>query len=284
MLIFLFTGCVGGIEALKPAPSLSTPIPSPKKTAEPIRIQPEELQLSVGDTASLVCQSTSGQSIKDVIWIIENENIATITGDGTVTAVSEGETTAIAERKGTSGNRATCPITVGEQKALVAANGAKIEINDKIEDFIAQDGTKCVMIFEMQSVTENGVFKGQAMLQSVGVKDAGSVLPAVGMVGLVSEVEFTLDPAASEEPPTVEVGDDEFTLAPLVDVDYRGRGTFRFILTDVGFMALEIEVEDKDILLEVPFEVVVTGDNVGIGFSAPDGQFLSFQGKLTQKP
>ncbi len=207
-----------------------------------------------------------------------------ITAHGTVTAVAAGETIAFAERKDNSGNRATCPITVVEQKkALVAANGAKVEINDKVEGIIAQDGTECIMIFEMNSVSENGIFKGQAMLRSVGMKDTGGSIPATGTVELVSMVEFTLDPTDSEVLPTVIIGDNKVALAPIVEADYRGKGTFRFIMTDVGFMALEIDLEDDDIFHEVPFEIIVTGGKVSLGFSAPDGQYLSFQGQFTNQ-
>ncbi len=284
LLIFLFTGCTAGNVVSTHAPSMTAPVTTPNETEEPILIQPEELRLSVGETASLACQNAMGQAVDDVLWKIGDEKIAVITADGTVTAVAAGETIAFAERKDISGNQATCPITVVKQKALVAANGAKIEISDKVEGIIAQDGTECIMIFEMISASENGIFKGQAMLRSVGVKDIGGSIPATGTVELVSMVEFTLDSTDSEEPPTVNIGGNEVTLAPLVEADYRGKGTFRFIMTDVGFMALEIDLDDDDIFLEVPFEITVTGDKVGLGFSAPDGQFLSFQGKLTHKP
>lgn len=284
LLIFLFTGCTAGNTVPTHAPSMTASDIAPNNTEEPILIQPEELRLSVGETASLTCQSATGQVINNVLWKIGDENIAVITADGTVTAVSAGETIAFAEQKDTSGHQVTCPITVVEQKALVAANGAKIQINDEAEGIIAQDGTECIMIFEMNAVSENGIFKGQAMLRSVGVKDTGGSIPATGAVELVSMVEFTLDPTDSDVPPTVNIADNEVALAPLVEADYRGKGTFRFILTDVGFMALEIDLEDDDIFLEVPFEIIVTGDEVGLGFDAPDGQFLSFQGKLTHKP
>lgn len=161
---------------------------------------------------------------------------------------------------------------------MLATDGAKIEINDKVENVIAQDGTNCTMTFEMQAESTNGVFKGQVMLQSIGVKDAGGSVPATGMLGLVSKAEFTLEPAAAEK----QSADNEIDLAPLVKVDYRGKGTFRFIMTDVGFMALEMEVGENDMFLDVPFEVTVTGNNVGISFNSPDGQLLSFQGNLLQ--
>ncbi|MBZ4670675.1 MAG: hypothetical protein JG769_979 [Oscillospiraceae bacterium] len=51
-------------------------------------------------------------------------------------------------------------------------------------------------------------------------------------------------------------------------------------MTDVGFMALEMEVEDDGMSLDVPFEVTVTGDKAGISFNSPDGQLLSFQGRF----
>jgi len=239
---------------------------------EAIRIQPEKLLLFVGETASLVCQNASEQAVSDIKWSVDDERIATITSDGTVTAVAKGVTTAAATRGGV---KASCQITVEEQNML-AADGAKIEIDDKMENVIAQDGTDCTMTFEMQAESTNGVFKGQAMLQSIGVKNAGGSVPAAGMLELVSKAEFTLEPAAEEKPSA----GNEIDLAPLVNVDYRGKGTFRFIMTDVGFMALETEVQENDMFLDIPFEITVTGNSVGISFNAPDGQLLRFQGNL----
>lgn len=158
LLVFLFSGCAGTVKEppLRASP-FSTLVPSPEKTPEPIRILPEELMLTAGETASLDCQSMSGQSFNDVVWTIEDERIAAISETGMVTAVAIGKTTAIAVTA--SGIRAACPVTVGEQKQLVA-DGSMIEINEEIPDFIAQDGTKCTMIFEMQAISDNGVFKG----------------------------------------------------------------------------------------------------------------------------
>jgi len=161
---------------------------------------------------------------------------------------------------------------------MFASDGAKIEISDKMENVTAQDGTNCTMTFEMQAERINNVFKGQAMFQSIGVKQSDGSMPAAGMLQLVSKVEFTLEPADSEKPSP----DNGIDLAPLVKVDYRGKGTFRFIMTDVGFMALETEVTEDDMVLDIPFEVTVTGDKVGILFNTPDGQLLNFQGKLLQ--
>lgn len=269
LLLVLLTGCGTGN---------STPMPdSSSAQEESIHIQPEELLLSVGETASLVCQNASEQSVTDVHWTIEDENVATISSDGTVTAVAKGQTTAIAKRNGAFGVQASCPITIQAQK-MFASDGAKIEISDKMENVTAQDGTNCTMTFEMQAERINNVFKGQAMLQSIGVKQSDGSMPAAGMLQLVSKVEFTLEPADSEKPSP----DNGIDLAPLVKVDYRGKGTFRFIMTDVGFMALETEVTEDDMVLDIPFEVTVTGDKVGILFNAPDGQLLSFQGKLLQ--
>jgi len=81
LLLVLLTGCGTGN---------STPMPdSSSAQEESIHIQPEELLLSVGETASLVCQNASEQSVTDVHWTIEDENVATISSDGTVTAVEK---------------------------------------------------------------------------------------------------------------------------------------------------------------------------------------------------
>ena len=230
LLLLLLTGCKSGngVSLLQPSEHLSA-----STQEETIRIQPEELLLSVGETASLVCQNASEQAVTDVEWSVADERIATITNDGTVTAVAKGKTTATAKRKGPTGTQVNCHIIVEEQKML-ATDGVKIEINDKVENVIAQDGTNCTMTFEMQADSTNGVFKGQAMLQSIGVKDAKGSVPAAGMLELVSKAEFTLEPSAAEK----ESADNEIELAPLAKLDYRVNGTFLFIMTDVGFLAL----------------------------------------------
>lgn len=282
LLLFLLTGCADGNNAGASAPQPSAPTPA---ATEDIRIKPEELKLFAGETAALACQSASGDAVADVTWTVEDESIATISGDGEVTAVSKGETTATAVQKDAPNVTATCRIIVLEQESPQAdlANGATIEIHDKREDIVAQDGTKLVIIFDMQAVSETGVFKGKAVLQSIGVKDTDSGIPFAGAMSAVSSVEFTLTPA-SKEPVTVEMEDGLLELAPLMAVDYEGKGTLALILTDVAAMALETKVTDDEPFLEIPFELIVADDKVGIGFSMPDGQYITFQGEITLTP
>jgi hypothetical protein len=132
------------------------------------------------------------------------------------------------------------------------------------------------MTFNMQAVNTNGAFEGRAMLESVGVKDVGADIPAVGKIAVVSNVSFALIPEPEQPEST------EDPLAPLVNVDYRGKGTFHFIMTDVGFMALETE-GDIGLSIDIPFEVIVTGDDVSISFTF-EPTFLSFRGKIDRNP
>lgn len=92
LLLLLLTGCKKDNGAAKSQPSGYT---SASTQEETIRIQPEKLLLSVGETASLVCQNASEQAVTDVIWAVEDERIATISSDGIVTAVTKGDTTAL---------------------------------------------------------------------------------------------------------------------------------------------------------------------------------------------
>ena len=72
LLLLLLTGCRNGNDAAMSQPSDYT---SASTQEETIHIQPEKLLLSVGETASLVCQNASEQVVTDVIWAVEDERI-----------------------------------------------------------------------------------------------------------------------------------------------------------------------------------------------------------------
>jgi hypothetical protein len=170
-----------------------------------------------------------------------------------------------------SGCRTTPKVT-----QTLILDGSKIEINDKLENIVSSDGTKCTMVFEMEAQQANSVYKGKAMLQTRGVKDVGGEIPATAMIGMVSKMEFLL--AQPKKEATTGSG---VELVPLADLDYEGSGTFHFVLTDSGFMALEEKIQDDDLVIDIPYRVIIFKNTAIINFTTPDGTSLSFKGKFT---
>lgn len=164
-------------------------------------------------------------------------------------------------------------------KKDLVLDGSKIEIKDKLENIVSQDGTKCTMAFEMEAEQANGSYKGKAMLQTIGVKDVGGEIPVTAMVGMVSKMEFGLKVAGKE----VAGGSEDISLATLAKLDYEGSGTFNFVMTDAGFMALENKVQDDDLVIDIPYSLIVYKDTAEIRFKTPDGELLSFKGKFLPK-
>lgn len=166
--------------------------------------------------------------------------------------------------------------SAAQVKKNAILDGSKIVIKDKVENIVSRDGTKCTMVFEMEAEQANGIYKGKAMLQSIGVKDIGGEIPVSAMVGVVSKMEFSLALPKKEAVAT----DKDISLAPLADLDYEGSGTFYFIMTDIGFMALEEKAADDDIFIDIPYRVIVFRDTAVISFTSPDGNTLTFKGKF----
>ena len=83
---------------------------------EKVKTQPEELQLNIGESKALTCKiSPDNATIKDVLWFTEDESIAGVTADGTVTAAGKGTVKVYAVS--VDGHfRSSCVITVGEVK------------------------------------------------------------------------------------------------------------------------------------------------------------------------
>jgi hypothetical protein len=163
------------------------------------------------------------------------------------------------------------------EAAAIGLEDAMIEFDDKIENMTAVDGTKNNLFFTMKADHKDGVFTGQAMLAAAGVKDVGGDIPATAGMQYVAKVEFSLQPVENNK--TATVGD--MDIAPLVKKDWSGSGNFHFILTDVGFMALEAEVDEEDALtVDVPFEISVFGSEVAVSFEMPDSEPLRFKGKI----
>lgn len=246
------------------------------KKIETVQIKPDKLTLAEGESKQLSAVGTG-----EVLWSSKDERIAAVDKSGTVTGVSAGKTTVQASTK--EGAKADCLVTVEAVKPLAAEtpkpqplDGAQITFDDKQEHVISQDGTDCTMIFTMEAVNKTGTFEGQAMLVSVGVKDAGVEIPAVAGITMVSNVSFVLAPEPESEPEQIEESDVQ--LEPLIDIDYRGEGTMQFIMTEVGFMALE-KKGDIGITFDVPFKILVMGDKVAISFMIEPSEFR-FEGTI----
>ena len=165
------------------------------------------------------------------------------------------------------------------QAAAIGLEDARIEFDDKIENVIAVDGTQNNLFFTMKADHKDGIFTGQAMLAAAGVKDVGGDIPAVAGMQYVAKAEFSLQPVENNEMATV--GD--MDIAPLVKKDWSGSGNFHFILTDVGFMALEAEVDEEDTLtVDVPFKISIFGSEATVSFEMPGSGPLNFKGRITK--
>lgn len=165
------------------------------------------------------------------------------------------------------------------QAATIGLEDAMIEFDDKIENVTAVDGTKNNLFFTMKADHKDKVFTGQAMLAAAGVKEVGGDIPVAAGMQYVAKVEFSLQPVENNETATAE----NVNLAPLVKKDWSGSGSFHFILTDVGFMALEAELDEEDALtVDVPFEISVFDSEAAVSFEMPGSGPLNFKGKITK--
>jgi len=85
---------------------------SSKVAVKGISVDPEELTLTVGDTAKITATIEPGKaSNKKVTWSSSTEDVATVDADGVVTAVADGTATITVKTKD-SGFEATCEVTV----------------------------------------------------------------------------------------------------------------------------------------------------------------------------
>lgn len=81
-----------------------------------IKAQPKKLTLSIGEKEQLTCKiNPDDATIKEVSWYSEDESIASVSADGTVTAAGAGEVTVYAVSLD-GGYRSSCTVTVEEVK------------------------------------------------------------------------------------------------------------------------------------------------------------------------
>ncbi len=158
-----------------------------------------------------------------------------------------------------------------------------IQIDDKKEGVVSPDGTQCTMIFKMNVVNSGDFFMddfiGEASFLSVGAKEVGALIPAVGAIEVKdANVEFSL--VAPLDPP-VKTEDGLTTIEPLVRRDWTSSGKFRFVMSMVGFMGIEMEPDDANQdALEVPYEVSIYGPRVVVTLRIPGFEEMNFRGKI----
>ena len=86
-------------------------------TVEQVQLNKHELELNVGEEATLVATVLPETASQTVTWSSSDETVATVSGTGTVTAVSAGE--AVITVTTTGGNTDSCNVTVKENAPVI---------------------------------------------------------------------------------------------------------------------------------------------------------------------
>lgn len=78
-----------------------------------IELSSTELQLKVGETEQLSATVTGAKSEQSVLnWYSHDDEVATVSAEGLVTAVGTGETSIVAEVTDGTGGKSVCHVTV----------------------------------------------------------------------------------------------------------------------------------------------------------------------------
>ena len=78
-----------------------------------IELSSTELQLKVGETEQLSATVTGAKSEQPVLsWYSHDDEVATVSANGLVTAVGTGETSIVAEVTDGTGGKSVCHVTV----------------------------------------------------------------------------------------------------------------------------------------------------------------------------
>ena len=86
--------------------------PQPPKVIEKLEMHPESLTLDIGDTVKLLVTPTPADAEADIAWMTSNEDIASVSDDGEVTAYEAGTVTITAFCTDNPDIEATCTVTV----------------------------------------------------------------------------------------------------------------------------------------------------------------------------
>lgn len=90
-------------------------------TAQSVTVSREQLSLNVGDTARLYAEAEPAEFSEYIIWSSDNSNVATVTEDGKVTAVSPGQAIISASVGEVSGQ---CTVSVEEAPKAYTVHAA----------------------------------------------------------------------------------------------------------------------------------------------------------------
>ena len=93
----------------------STPAPSPSIEIEKLVMHPEKYELTEGANFKLFVTAEPAGASAEVIWRSSDTSVATVSANGTVTAVKAGTATITATSKENSSVKATCALTVVEE-------------------------------------------------------------------------------------------------------------------------------------------------------------------------
>lgn len=86
-----------------------------------LSVSPNDVELSIGQSAYLSCESSPTIENLHVTWTTTDENIATVTSTGKVTAVGPG--IAFVQATTDNGSYAVCAVNVKEEKTVASQNG-----------------------------------------------------------------------------------------------------------------------------------------------------------------
>ena len=133
-----------------PTPAKPTEAPKPTATPAPVKVSnvtvnPATVKLtSKGQTTKLTASvSPSNAANKNVTWNSSNTNVATVSNDGTITALANGNATITAAAADGSGKSGSCSVTVEipdeSSQVVKLAGGESKNIGPVIDDFKSID-------------------------------------------------------------------------------------------------------------------------------------------------
>lgn len=130
-----FNGCVIHGDG---APDIEPEEPDPDVELTGLTVSPSEYTMSIGEVVTMQATKTPSNAAATIIWTSSNSNVASISDDGIVTAISNGTTTITA----TSGNiTATATITVEEETPPPSTSDVQVVFKNNDNYWQNGDGT-----------------------------------------------------------------------------------------------------------------------------------------------